>query len=588
MMIEADVLWLLFSSAMVAGVLLWQPGERIARGFAAKPVWCGLLLAASPVLLRLALLPHHPEPTPAGADDFSYLLLSDTLAHFRLANPSHAMQRFFEANFVLQEPHYSSIFPLGQGLFLAAGQILTGHAWAGVLLSEAVLCGLCYWMLRGWVSPLWALAGGWFAVCEFGPLNQWMNTYWGGAVAGIAGCLVFGALPRLRRGGVGPAVLLGAGLGLSWLTRPFETLLAGVSIVLYFWMLLRGMEARKLVRIVATVLIAAAPFAGLSLLHNRAVTGHWMTLPYMLSRAQYGVPATFTFQANPVPQRSLTPEQQLDYRAQSAIHGDGSDTPARFASRLADHIGLYRFFFYPPLYPALIAFLASLRELRSRWVLATVLAFGLGTNFYPYFYPHYIGVLTCVFVLMSVIGLGELGKLRLGGRMAGREAVRLILLLYAAWFLLLYGVRLAGNQQLLTATAWYDTAHFINWGDAEGRAGVNRQLAKMPGEQLVFVHYAPRHGFHEWIHNSAEIDHAKVVRALDLGDSENRKLMEYYPQRTVFLLEPDVWPPRLTPYRVEAPEPVVTAPPARRVRPSKPERDEFSTLPESGFLKRRH
>ena len=32
---------------------------------------------------------------------------------------------------------------------------------------------------------------------EFGPLNQWMNNYWGGAVSGIAGCLVFGALPRL-------------------------------------------------------------------------------------------------------------------------------------------------------------------------------------------------------------------------------------------------------------------------------------------------------------------------------------------------------------------------------------------------------
>ena len=179
MMVEADVLWLLFSSAMVAGVLLRQPAERIARRLAAKPVWCGVLLAAAPVLLRLALLPHHPEPTPAGADDFSYLLLSDTLAHFRLANPPHPMHRFFEANFVLQEPRYSSIFPPGQGLFLAAGQMLTGHAWAGVLLSEALLCGLCYWMLLGWVSPLWALAGGWFAVCEFGPLSQWMNTLLG-------------------------------------------------------------------------------------------------------------------------------------------------------------------------------------------------------------------------------------------------------------------------------------------------------------------------------------------------------------------------------------------------------------------------
>ncbi len=130
-----------------------------------------------------------------------------------------------------------------------------------------------------------------------------------------------------------------------------------------------------------------------------------------------------------------------------------------------------------------------------------MLAFGLGTNFYPYFYPHYIAVLTCIFVLMSVIGLREVGKLRLGGRMVGQEAVRLILLLYAAWFLLLYGVHLAGDRQLLTATAWYDTAHFINWGDPEGRASVNQQLAQMPGEQLVFVHYAPRHGFHEWIHN---------------------------------------------------------------------------------------
>jgi hypothetical protein len=433
-------------------------------------------------------------------------------------------------------------------------------------------------MLLGWVSPLWALAGGLFAVCEFGPLNQWMNSYWGGAAAGIAGCLMFGALPRLRGGGIGPAVLLGAGLGLSWLTRPFETALAGFSVALYFWMLLRGMGARKLVQIAAVVLTAVAPFAGFSVLHNRAVTGRWMTLPYMLSREQYGVPAAFTFQANPLPQRSLTPEQQLDYRVQSAVHGDGADTPARFASRLAERIGLYRFFFYPPLYVALIAFLASLREVRFRWVLASVLVFGLGTNFYPYFYPHYIGALTCVFVLMSVAGLGELGRLRLGGRMAGQEAVRVILLLYAAWFLFLYGGHLAGDERMMTAIARYDNAHFINWGDAEGRASVNRQLAQMPGEQLVFVRYGPRHGFHEWIQNPAGIDRAKVVWALDLGDHENRDLTGYYPQRSAWLLEPDVWPPRLTPYRPEQ-EPPVAAPPT--------DRDAIPTLPESGFLKNR-
>src|SRR5437660_417775 len=83
-------------------------------------------------------------------------------------------------------------------------------------------------------NPVWALAGGGFAVFQFGPLSQWMNSYWGGAVAGIAGCLIFGALPRLRSERFGPAMLLGAGLGLSWLTRPFETALASLSILLYF------------------------------------------------------------------------------------------------------------------------------------------------------------------------------------------------------------------------------------------------------------------------------------------------------------------------------------------------------------------
>ena len=214
-----------------------------------------LLVAALPLALRLALLPRFPAPAPSGADDFSYLLLADTLRHFRLANPVHPMHRFFEAVFILQEPSYSSIFPPGQGLALALGWMVFGHPWAGVALSMAALCAGCYWMLRAWTTPGWALTGGLLAVCEFGPLNQWMNLYWGGAVSGIAGCLVLGALPRLkaeqklspasssagvpigRRGALWArlphnAVLLGAGLGLQLLTRPFEfvLLLAAVSV----------------------------------------------------------------------------------------------------------------------------------------------------------------------------------------------------------------------------------------------------------------------------------------------------------------------------------------------------------------------
>jgi hypothetical protein len=50
----------------------------------------------------------------------------------------------------------------------------------------------------------------------------------------------------------------------------------------------------------------------------------------------------------------------------------------------------------------------------------------------------------------------------------------------------------------------------------------------------------------EWIHNEADIDRSRVVRALDLGPDENAKLVRYYPGRKVWLLEPDARPPKLT------------------------------------------
>ena len=44
-----------------------------------------------------------------------------------------------------------------------------------------------------------------------------------------------------------------------------------------------------------------------------------------------------------------------------------------------------------------------------------------------------------------------------------------------------------------------------------------------------------------------------VVWARDLGAAENEKLRRYYPDRTVWLLEPDAKPPRLSRYPAERP-----------------------------------
>jgi hypothetical protein len=532
----ADFIELAFAIVLVVLAIGWRPWlQRFFAWLAPKTGWCMVVLALLPIALRLALTVQYPIPTPYVSDDFSYVLAADTLRHFRLGNPTHPLHQFFETFFVLQEPSYSSIFPLGQAIVLAVGWTLLGHPWAGVALSIGALCALSYWMLRAWTTPVWALAGGLLAVIQFGPINQWMNSYWGGAVSASAGCLVFGALPRLRESGHRrDAIWLGIGLALQMLTRPFESIFLVLSVGLYFlW------SFKTLARAIPVIALAVLPAALLILAQNKQVTGSWTTLPYSVSRFQYGVPASFTTQPNPTPHRDLTREQQLDYQIQSDIHGKDTDTVGRYFERLMGRVRNYRFFFLTPLYLALPAFLILTRQYRFAWVVITALIFALGTNFYPYFYSHYIAAITCLFVLMSVAGLERLYGWR-------PDAARIIIFFCVAHFLFWYALLLCGSQDFSLAMRRYQTWDAINQGDPEGRIAVRKQLEESGGKQLVFVRYQPRHTFQEWVHNAADIDGSRIVWARDLGEEENQKLLRYYPDRKAWLLEPDFRPPRLT------------------------------------------
>lgn len=531
----SDWIELAIAALLIALFFRRSPARARAVPFAHRTIPCMLALFGLTILLRLALLPRSPAPVPSGADDFSYILLADTLRHFRFANPPHPLAQFFEQIFVLQDPTRSSMYPLGQGLFLAFGWMIFGHPWAGVLISTGMLAAFCYWMLRGWTTPAWALAGGVLAVIEFGPLCYWTNCYWGGAVSGIAGCLVFGALPRLREyRRKRDALALGLGLSLHLLTRPFEFFLLLASAGLFLMPMLRGKTRRRLAISVATLGAATA----VMLLQNKAVTHSWTTLPYILYRYQYGIPATFTFETNPVPRRALNSEQQLDYRAETAIHGKTKDTIASYLERLIFRIRFYRFFFFAPLYLALAAFIASIRNWKLVFVVMTLLIFALGTNFYPYFYPHYIAAITCLSLLLAVLGLQRL-----------KRAGQVLFALCVAQFLFWFSVHAFFSPDTRVRLSRYESWDFINYGDPQARLFINGQLDRIPGKQVVFVRYGPRHMFQEWVHNAADIDRAPTVWVHDLGAVENQKLLQTYPDRSAWLLEPDQNPPRLTPYK---------------------------------------
>jgi hypothetical protein len=574
----ADLVELVWVVLLVALTCAWRRWiVPAARALAHRTVWCMITLAALPVALRLALLPNHPAPSPDLYDEFAHLLAADTLLHGRLANPMHPMHRFFETFFVLQEPTYSSIYPLGQGAVLALGRVFFGHPWAGVILSTAAFCALCYWMLLAWTTPEWALLGGLLAVAEFGPLNYWMNTYWGGAVPALAGCLVFGALPRLMKDPsrpaandyrAGPAVLLGAGLAIHWLTRPYETIFLWVGALFYvspIFGVLRQWRAwpwRRMFRAKAIIWLVILPAIMITLWHNKRVTGEWLKLPETLSMEQYGVPAALTFQTPAEPHRALTPEQQLDYKMQRGFGPPGGETLRTYLERLEYRIRFYRFFYLTPLYLALPLFFTMLRDRRFLLVALTLAAFALGINFFPAYQHHYLGAVACLFVLASVTALRRLSEIAIRGTPAGRDAARLLILACAAQFIFWYSVHVFDNEEFALALRPYETWDAINHRNPERRLAVQRQLAQAPGRQLVFVRYNyPRHLFQdEWVYNEADIDASRIVWARDLGAEEDEKLRGYYPDRTTWLLEPDFRPPRLEKYQPPEPQTPARAP----------------------------
>ena len=246
------------------------------------------------------------------SDEFSHLLLADTLLHGRLANPTHPMWVHFETSDVIMLPTYASVYPPIQGIFLAAGKLLTGQAFVGVVLSVAIMCGAICWMLQGWMAAEWALLGGVLAIMRFGVFTYWADGYMGGAPAAIGGALAMGALPRIKENcQTRDAVILGIGLAVLADTRPFEGLLLSLLIgaAIFYWLFKqRGTELRNaFIRVVAPLLIVVVVAGVATGYYFWCVTGSALRTPYQVDWKTYGMMPKFLWQA-------LRPKQEAALR----------------------------------------------------------------------------------------------------------------------------------------------------------------------------------------------------------------------------------------------------------------------------------
>ena len=207
----------------------------------------------------------------------------------------------------------------------------------------------------------------------------------------------------------------------------------------------------------------------------------------------------------------------------------------------------WRFYIGPALMIPCLFFRRIYWSPRLRFLLICGAVVLVASYMTPHF-PHYMAPLLLPVTAVWVQGFRYLRQARLGSETGNRLGLRLsraipvVLLVVVAVSLLVSALHLP-DQKFAGFTSWCCTNH----GHIDQQA-VARRLP--PGRHLLLVRYRPDHdGVKQWVYNGADIDGSQVVWARELGGDQDRKLLDYYKDRQAWIVEADLIPPRLTPYR---------------------------------------
>ena len=551
--IEAVLVLVMLLLALLApalGANWFRAVEVRFTRFARRRVLAFLFVGALVLVGRVALLPLVPVPVPGAHDEFAYLLAADTFASGRLTNPTHPMWVHFESIHILQQPTYNSMYPIASSLIMALGKSLFGHPWWGVWLSAGILCAALCWMLQGWLPPQWALLGGLVAVVRIGLFSYWINSYMGGAMAGIGGALVLGALPRImRRRRAIDAVIMGIGIAVLANSRPNEGFFtaAGAMLALLVWVIRCRPQWGGLVTRFALPLAAVLLLMCLAMgFYFWRVTGSPLHMPYQVNRSTYATAPVFFLQTPAVEPHYNHIVMRDFYQNWEQVLYDKTRTPKGALIRtLGKFVTLWLFYFGPALSLPLLMLFRVLRDRRLRPLLIAGGVASIGFLAPAWFNAHYAAPVTGLFYAMMLQGMRHLRCCRWRGQQTGLALARAVPII----FLLLIPVRIFARPLHLSVTSdWRQTWAAASPGNYD-RAEILRRLEALPGRHLVIVRYQPDHDYHsEWVYNEANIDAAKVVWAREMDSPHNQELTSFFKDRTIWLLEADVQPPRLSSY----------------------------------------
>ena len=485
------------------------------------------------VLLRVALLPMLPAPKPVVSDEFSHLLLADTLAHGRTSNPEHLLSDHFESLHLLVRPRYVSNYFPGQGAALAIG-LWAGSAWAAVLVLSGICAGVFCWSMLGWMPARWAALGALLTALRFGVGSYWVNAYHGGFLAAIGGALVAGAYPRLQRSPLKYSVVSGVGLVILAYTRPYEGLAFATVFLAGTLVSMRRAGALRRPILSVQFLIPVAGAAGLTW-YFWSITGSPTMTPYQISQHQYGWPMTFAWSQPPVIEHRH-PELRDYYEYELDEHRK-VDTALHFIQYLTFRLQEYwRFYYGPALTGCLLGSVWLFRRRRFRpliWAtgatLAAVLLEGAAS-------PHYLAPAAMPVMAVIPLSIWRLRQNRTWGVGLSRLAVGLMAIVLIG--------RIAAERAGLPYT---QSVNFQSWcckvQGRQDKSALTAHLQAQRGRHIVLVkRKTDPYDFFQWVYNGADIDNSEIIWARDLGPGKNAALLEYYRNRTAWEVDPNVKP----------------------------------------------
>ena len=505
--------------------------ERFGKKLADKKALCVFLVGLSLFVVRGVGALILGVPLPHYHDEFSYLLAADTFAHGRLTNPPHPMWVHFETFHVIWHPTSMSMYPPGEGLILALGEVL-GNPWIGQLLASALMCAAICWMLQGWIPRRWALLGGVLVVARLGLLSYFTSGYWSACLPAVGGALILGALPRIERGARRiDAAIMAAGLFILANTRPYEGFLLGlgVAIALLAWILGKnGPPARvSAARIVLPLVLTLAPLATWTGYYYYRVTGNPFHMAYDANRGMYAMGRYFIWQ-EPWPQKIYNHAMMRSYYERELSEASENQSVRGFIRRGRDKLySFWKLYLVPPLPFVLIALPCAARDRRLRvpWMIGGIFVAGLAVE--VWFLPHYFAPATALLYLFLMQCMRHLRWFEWRERPVGLAFVRAVTVVYVGTVVLRIG---------LAVTHVHPEKEWQH-GDME-RASIVKELDGLPGKDVVLVKYAPDFDLdREWVYNAADIDGSKIVWARDMGPEKNRELLDYYPGRRFWIVE---------------------------------------------------